>query len=121
MGAKSLPSLCAHPSLSKLLRHQTATYDFGLSQVVDATKLWHCARAFGGLATLWRVELVLPPGTAVAKFSAASCTVVAEGRGIFGFAAAELEAVVPVIWRQLGGQRRGQQERVQVPLDLGPL
>ena len=78
------------------------------------------ARALG-LATLWRVQLVLPPGTAVAKFSAASCTVVTESRGILGFAAAELEAVVRVIWRQLGGQRRDFQERVQVPLDLGPL
>ena len=77
------------------------------------------ARALG--ATFWRVQFVLPPGTAVAKFSAASCTVVAEGRGIFGLAAAELEAVVRVIWRQLGGQRRDFQERVQVPLDLGPL
>ena len=70
---------------------------------------------------LWGRQFVLPPSTAVAKFSAASCTVVTEGRGILGFAAAELEAVVRVIWRQLRGQRRGQQERVQVPLDLGPL
>ena len=84
MGAKSLPSLWAN-SDARALR----------------------------LAMLWGRQLVLPPGTAVAKFSSASCTIVAEGCGIFGFAAAELEAVVRVIWRQLGGQRRGQQERVQ--------
>ena len=91
MGAKSLPSLWANSD----------------------------ARALG--AMLWGRQLVLPPGTSVSECSAASCAVVAEGCGIFGFAAAELEAVVGVIWRQLGGQRRGQQERVQVPLDLGPL
>ena len=92
MGAKSLPSLWANSD----------------------------ARALG-LAMLWRVEFVLPPRAAVSKFSAAIRAVVAEGRWILGLAAAELEAVVRVIWRQLGGQRRGQQERVQVPLNLGPL
>ena len=92
MGAKSLPSLWANSD----------------------------ARALG-LAMLWGRQLVLPPGTAVSEFSAASCAVVAEGRGIFGFTAAELEAVVRVTWRQLGGQRRDFQERGQVPLDLGPL
>ena len=91
MGAKSLPSLWAN-SDARALR-----------------------------AMLWGRQLVLPPGAAVAKFSSASCTIVAEGCGIFGFAAAELEAVVRVIWRQLRGQQRGQQERVKVPLDLGPL
>ena len=77
------------------------------------------ARALG--ATLWRVQLVLPPGAAVAKFSAAIRAVVAEGRGILGLAAAELEAVICIIWRQLRGQRRDFQKGVQVPLDLGPL
>ena len=95
MGAKSLPSLWANLAPS------------------DARAL--------GLATLWRVESVLPPCASVSEFSAAIRAEVAKSGWILGLAAAELEAVVRVIWRQLRGQRRNLQESVQVPLDLGPL
>jgi hypothetical protein len=54
MGAKSLPSLCAHPSLSKLLRHQTATYDFGLAQLLTPPNYGivraRFAQRFGGFS-----------------------------------------------------------------------